>query len=66
MQFKAVEPAAELLATDDIELITTIKKNMKPRVMAAFDALLLRKRSIIETINDHLTLCRMDFIAILT
>jgi hypothetical protein len=33
----------ELLATDDIELITTIKKNMKPRVMAAFDALLLRK-----------------------
>jgi hypothetical protein len=43
----------ELLATDDIELITTIKKNMKPRVMAAFDALLLRKRSIIETINDQ-------------
>ncbi|SMG65657.1 transposase, partial [methanotrophic bacterial endosymbiont of Bathymodiolus sp.] len=27
---------------------------MKPRVMAAFDALLLRKRSIIETINDQL------------
>jgi len=44
----------ELLATDDVELITTIKKNMKPRVMAAFDALLLRKRSIIETINDQL------------
>ncbi|TXL02873.1 hypothetical protein BMR07_16725 [Methylococcaceae bacterium CS1] len=27
---------------------------MKPRVMAAFDAILLRKRSIIETINDQL------------
>jgi hypothetical protein len=27
---------------------------MKPRVLAAFDKLLLRKRSIIETINDQL------------
>ncbi len=44
----------ELLATDDIELITTLRKNMKPRVLAAFDKLLLRKRSIIETINDQL------------
>jgi len=41
----------ELLASDDVELITTIKKTMKPRVLAAFDKLLLRKRSIIETIN---------------
>jgi hypothetical protein len=44
----------ELLATQDLELITTLKKNMKPRVLAAFDKLLLRKRSIIETINDQL------------
>lgn len=44
----------ELLASDDVELITTLKKNMKPRVLAAFDKLLLRKRSIIETINDQL------------
>ena len=44
----------ELLATEDVELITTLRKNMKPRVMAAFDAILLRKRSIIETINDQL------------
>ena len=42
------------MATDDVELITTLKKTMKPKVMAAFDALLLRKRSIIETINDQL------------
>jgi N-glycosylase/DNA lyase len=27
---------------------------MKPRVLKAFDKLLLRKRSIIETINDQL------------
>jgi hypothetical protein len=27
---------------------------MKPKVIAAFDALLLRKRSITETINDQL------------
>jgi hypothetical protein len=44
----------ELLATQDVELITTLKKNMKPRVLAAFDKLILRKRSIIETINDQL------------
>lgn len=44
----------DLLATDDIELITSLKKNMKPRVLAAFDKLLLRQRSIIETVNDQL------------
>lgn len=44
----------ELLATQDVELITTLKKNMKHRVIAAFDKLILRKRSIIETINDQL------------
>jgi hypothetical protein len=44
----------ELLASQDVELITTLKKNMKPRVIAAFDKLMLRKRSIIETINDQL------------
>ena len=44
----------KLLAIDDVELITTIRKNMKPRVLEALDAILLRKRSIIETINDQL------------
>jgi hypothetical protein len=41
------------LATDDVELITTLRKNMKPKVLATFDKLLLRKRCIIETINDQ-------------
>ena len=31
-----------------------LKKNMKPKVTALFDKILLRKRSIIETINDQL------------
>ena len=44
----------DLLAIQDVELITTLKKNMKPKVIAAFDKLILRKRSIIETINDQL------------
>jgi len=45
---------AETLALDDITLITTLKKNMKPRLLEAVDKILLRKRSIIETINDQL------------
>ena len=44
----------DLLALDDIELITTLKKNMKARVRKAFDKFLLKKRSIIETVNDQL------------
>lgn len=45
---------AALLAEQDVELITTLKKNMKAAVRTAFDRLILRKRSIIETINDQL------------
>jgi len=45
---------AELLAVNDVELITKLKKNMKPKFVALFDKILLRKRSIIETINDQL------------
>jgi hypothetical protein len=48
------EKRTQLLATQELELITTLRKNMKPNVLAAFDKLLLRKRSIIETINDPL------------
>ena len=44
---------AELL-DEDIQLITGIRKNMKNRLMPLADKLLLRKRSIIETINDQL------------
>ena len=44
---------AELFARQ-IELITGIRKNMKNQLMPMADKLLLRKRAIIETINDQL------------
>lgn len=37
-----------------VQLITALRKNMKPRLMPLMDKLLLRKRAIIETINDQL------------
>ncbi len=44
---------AKSLAAQGVQLATTLKKNMKQEAIAAFDKLLLRKRSIIETINDQ-------------
>jgi len=38
----------------EIQLVTGVRKNMKNRLMPLMDKLLLRKRSIIETINDQL------------
>jgi hypothetical protein len=43
----------ELLARG-LQLFTRIKKNMKNKLMPLMDKILLRKRSIIETINDQL------------
>lgn len=43
----------ELLA-QNLALITSIRKNMKPKLLTLMDKLLLRKRSVIETINDQL------------
>lgn len=37
-----------------LELITSLRKNMKPQLMLLADRLLLRKRFIIETITDQL------------
>jgi hypothetical protein len=37
-----------------LQLITTIRKNMKNKFMPLIDKILLRKRFIIETINDQL------------
>ena len=42
------------LYSNGIELITKIKKNMKNKLLPLIDKLLLRKRAIIETINDQL------------
>jgi hypothetical protein len=37
-----------------ISLVTNVRKNMKNRLMPLMDKLLLRKRSVIETVNDQL------------
>ena len=44
----------EKLFVDGIQLITKLKNNMKGAMMSVLDKLLLRKRSIIETVNDEL------------
>lgn len=44
----------EQLYQQGLQLITKIKKNMKNKLMSATDKLLLRKRAIIESVNDQL------------
>ena len=44
----------ERLFNDGIEIVTGLKCNMKNRLMPLYDKILLRKRSVIETINDEL------------
>ncbi len=46
--------AKHLLKTAGIQLITKLKRNMKQRLLPLNDRLMLRKRSIIETIIDQL------------
>ena len=44
----------EKLKESDIDLVTTVRKNMKAKVISAFDRAMLSKRYIIETVNDQL------------
>lgn len=48
------QPLFEKLMKRGLKLITKLKKNMKNRLVEMEDKLLLRKRAIIETINDQL------------
>ena len=51
----------ELLVTHGIQLITKLRKNMRNRLMDLGDKLLLRKRALIETINDQLkNVCQIE------
>lgn len=51
----------ELLFLDGIELITSIRNNMKNSLMSMSDKILLRKRSVIETVNDELkNVCQVE------
>ena len=51
----------EMLFVDNTHLVTKIKKNMKNSLMSLYDKLLLRKRSVIETVNDELkNVCQIE------
>lgn len=51
----------ERLYARGVQLITHLRKNMQNRLMDVMDKLLLRKRSLIETINDQLkNVCQIE------
>lgn len=51
----------EILFTDGIHLITGIRNNMKNSLMSMADKIMLRKRSVIETVNDELkNICQVE------
>lgn len=51
----------QMLFADGIQLFTKLRKNMKGHIMEIKDKILLRKRAIIETINDELkNLCQIE------
>jgi Transposase DDE domain len=50
-----------MLFVDGIHLITTIRNNMKNCLMELKDKIMLRKRSVIETVNDELkNMCQVE------
>lgn len=49
------------LAEKEIQLITPVRKNMKPPKRTPFEKALLRHRTLIETVNDELkNLCQIE------
>jgi len=51
----------EQLFQNNIHLITGIRKNMKSKITGMADKVLLRKKSIIETVNDFLkNICQIE------
>jgi hypothetical protein len=51
----------ENLFIDGIQLITGIRNNMKNQLMTMHDKIILRKRSVIETINTELkNICQIE------
>lgn len=52
---------SDLLFGNGIQLITAIRRNMKERTLSNEEKLLLRKRSVIETVNDELkNICQLE------
>jgi hypothetical protein len=55
------EKLQQLLFVDGVHLITNIRNNMKNSLMTMADKILLRKRSVIETVNDELkNICQVE------
>ena len=51
----------DMLFIDGIHLITKIRKNMKNSLMQIKDKIILRKRALIETVNDELkNMCQVE------
>jgi len=51
----------QFLFADGLHLVTHIKNNMKNSLMTMSDKILLRKRSVIETVNDELkNMCQIE------
>ncbi len=52
---------ADLLFGDGIQLITAVRRNMKQKALSNKEKLLLRKSSVIETVNDELkNICQVE------
>lgn len=55
------EELAKILFVSDVHLITSIRNNMKNSLMTMSDKIMLRKRSVIETVNDELkNICQVE------
>jgi len=51
----------ETLFNNGVHLVTGMRNNMKNRLMSLYDKIMLRKRSVIETINDELkNICEVE------
>ena len=51
----------DMLFGNGIQLITAVKRNMKAKALSNEEKLLLRKRSVIETVNDELkNICQAE------
>ena len=55
------EKLSDELLGQGMQLITRLKKNMKNKFIPLFDKLLLRKRAIVESVNDQLkNICQVE------
>ena len=52
---------SDLLFGNGIQLVTQVKRNMKSKALSNEEKILLRKRSVIETVNDELkNICQVE------